>query len=98
MININNDNGKLTFRIGKNTLPLTWEEAAKLREKIAVVGIDSDEETWSFGPWRLEWAGDYDHPWESRQRIIIYHGNKKWHLTMEELFSLSDNINHHLKE
>lgn len=99
MIDVYKTDGALTFQIGPHEFPVTLEEAAQLREMIINDGIEGlQEEDWTFGPWRMECAGAYEHPWETRQRVILHYGKKKWHLTLFEAETLADKFGNLLGE
>ena len=89
MIDVIKLEGKLIFKIGPHTFPVTQDEAVQIRDMIANYGTDGHNYKYRpFSSLRMETAGAFDHPWESRPRVIFYYKSKKWHLTLMELSEL----------
>lgn len=94
MITIRKAAADFDFVIGPHVIPLGREEARQLLELIC----SQDRRPLAFGPWRMEKAGAFDHPREKRHRTILHHGERKWHLTEEELELLCSLIDNHLNQ
>jgi len=89
MINVIKLEGTLILKIGPHTFPVTQDEAVQIHDMIVNYGIDGHNYKYKpFGSLRIETAGPFDHPWESRPRVIFYYKSKKWHLTLMELSEL----------
>jgi hypothetical protein len=94
MISIRNNGTGFDFVIGPHVIPLTREEAVHLLEMF----WSEDWRSAAYGPWRLEEAGAFDHPWEKRSRAILCHGERRWHLTEEEVDLLAELIQEQLRQ
>lgn len=91
MISVMKFSRGIELSIGGHVISMSQHEALQLAELI------QSEEHGTFGPWRREQAGAYDHPWESRCRIILHHGNRKWHFTLSELEGMLDQLGDYLE-
>ncbi len=99
MISVYKKDEALTFQIGPHTFPASLAEAVQLRDMIKNDGLNALlESSWSFGSWKIEPAGAYDHAWEKRQRVILHYGHQKWHLTHFEMEFIADEFSHQLHE
>ena len=86
------------FLIGGKTVALSFSDVEKLKTLMDTLyrdGFDPYVSEGSLEPWSVKPAGEYDHPWETRSRSVLYFGELKWHFTeseMEHIYEVLENI------
>jgi hypothetical protein len=97
MISIIKEELDYKFIIGKHRFEFEHElihELAHLLTKDWILNASLGIVSWQSKKWKIEFAHDDNSPgnrkYESRDRILLWYGELKWHLTIQELLDIGD--------